>query len=57
MGINIETAKKAEEKAKEIAKQKTGDENLYELFLIEAYDELFDLTSAIYEIQKKTDSN
>ena len=40
MGINIETAKKAEKIAKEISIKRTGSDGLWELFLTEAYDQL-----------------
>lgn len=45
MGINLETAKKAEEIAKRIARAR-GQESLWELYLTEAYNELFNLDRA-----------
>lgn len=43
MGINIETAKKAEKRAKKISKARTGSNGMWEMFLTQAYDELFNL--------------
>jgi len=43
MGINLETAKKAEKIAKRISKEATGSDGMWEMFLTQAYDELFEL--------------
>lgn len=40
MGINIELAKKAEKIAKEISKEKTGTDAMWELCLTQAYEQL-----------------
>ena len=46
MGINIETAKEAEKIAKRLSKERHGSEGLYEMYLNEAYNELFQLKKA-----------
>lgn len=43
MGVNIDTAKKAEKIAKKISIKRHGSPAFKELYLSEAYDQLFDL--------------
>lgn len=43
MGINMETAKKAEAIARRMAREIGQPEDLWQLLLSAAYDELFDL--------------
>lgn len=44
----IETAKKAEKIAKRRSIQCTGSDGLWEMFLTEAYDQLFDLPNHLH---------
>ena len=41
MGVNLETARKAEIIARRISNERQGTEALWEMYLQEAYDELF----------------
>lgn len=43
--MDINTQKKAEEIAKKMSKENTGTEDMWELFLTEAYSQMFNLNN------------